>query len=289
MDFKQEEFNISKIEFEIYSKLSGNNLVKLNKSLCNDCSIFFLVPILITGNIDKLNSSSGYFKDICYTATSDSGTDITLLDRRKELINSNQITCQENCEFSEYNYTTHRANCSCKVEESSIWDYMNIDKTKLFENFANFKNIANVNILKCYDNLFNKKGIIKNVGFYVISFIIIFSLISVFIFYLKQKYIIKQNIDKLDNKINANFNMIINGNQKKSNENKINNIIENNNINIFNKRKKRKSKKRKKKNNKKNNNTNFISKENKPKNIIQNNNTVFLGHIHYLKNSLRYI
>ena len=151
MDFKQEEFNISKIEFEIYSKLSGNNLVKLNKSLCNDCSIFFLVPIIITGNIDKLNSSSGYFKDICYTATSDSGTDITLLDRRKELINSNQITCQENCEFSEYNYISHKANCSCKVKESSSlsFDYIHINKTKLFENFANFKNTESL------FNLFN--------------------------------------------------------------------------------------------------------------------------------------
>jgi hypothetical protein len=128
---------------------------------------------------------------------------------------------------------------------------MNIDKTKLFENFANFKNIANVNILKCYHNLFDKIGIITNVGCYVISFIIIFRLISVFIFYLKQKYIIKQKINKLDNGINANFNMIINGNQKKSNENKINNIIEDNNKDIINKRKKIKSKKRKKKNNKK--------------------------------------
>ena len=247
IDFEQDGLNITKVGFDVYYKSSDNKLVKLNKSICENNLIYLSVPIIIAKDIDKVNTSSGYFNDVCYTSTSDSGTDIILKDRQKELVESDKIVCQENCEFSEYNYTTHRANCSCKVEESSIWDYMNIDKTKLFENFANFKNIANVNILKCYDNLFDKIGIITNVGCYVISFIIIFRLISVFIFYFKQKYITKQNIDKLDNKINANFNMIINENQKKSNENKINNIIEDNNKDIINKRKKRKSKKRKKK------------------------------------------
>ena len=177
IDFEQEGLDITKVEFEVYYKTSDNKLVKLNKSICDNSLIYLSVPIIITENLDKLNTSSGYFNDICYASTTDSGTDITLKDRQKELIESKNIVCQENCEFSEYNYTTHRANCSCKVEESSIWDYMNIDKTKLFENFANFKNIANVNILKCYDNLLDKKGIIKNVGFYVISFIIIYHIV----------------------------------------------------------------------------------------------------------------
>ena len=163
IDFIQDGLNITKVEFNIYHKLSGNKLEKLNKSICENNLIYLSVPIVIAEELDKLNTSSGYFNDICYTSTSDCGTDITMKDRQKKLINSNKIVCQENCDFSEYNHTSHRANCSCKVKESSIFDYMNINKTKLFENFANFENISNINILKCYDNLFDIIGIIYNI------------------------------------------------------------------------------------------------------------------------------
>ena len=125
IDFEQEDLNITKVEFDVYYKSSDNKLVKLNKSISENNLIYLSVPIIITENIDKLNTSSGYFNDICYASTSDSGTDITLKDRQKELIESKNIVCQENCEFSDYNYTTHRANCSCKVKESSVLDCMN--------------------------------------------------------------------------------------------------------------------------------------------------------------------
>ena len=132
IDFIQDGFNITKVEFNIYHKLSGNKLEKLNKSIYENNLIYLSVPIIITQNIDKLNISSGYFNDICYTSTSDGGIDITMKDRQKELIDSNKIICQENCDFSEYDYTTHRATCSCKVKESSIFDYMN---TFIFSKF----------------------------------------------------------------------------------------------------------------------------------------------------------
>ena len=38
----------------------------------------------IDDNLDKLNNSNGYYKDICYTSTTESGTDITLKDRKNE-------------------------------------------------------------------------------------------------------------------------------------------------------------------------------------------------------------
>ena len=140
IDFEQEDLDITKVEFDVYYKSPENKLEKLNKSICDNSLIYISVPIVIDEDLDKVNTSSGYFNDICYTSTSDCGTDITMKDRQKELINSNKIICQENCDFSEYNYTSHRANCSCKVKESSFFDYININKTKLFENFANFKN-----------------------------------------------------------------------------------------------------------------------------------------------------
>ena len=82
---------IKKIECDIYSKLSNSNLVKLNLSVCANTKMILSVPIKISESIDKLNISSGYYNDICYTTSSDSGTDITLDDRKKQYMKRNNI------------------------------------------------------------------------------------------------------------------------------------------------------------------------------------------------------
>jgi hypothetical protein len=284
LDFIQDGLNITKVEFDVYYKSSENKLEKLNKYICDNSLIYISVPIVIDEDLDKLNTSSGYFNDICYTSTSNCGTDITRKDRQIELINSNKIVCQENCDFSEYDYTTHRATCSCKVKESSILDYMNINKTKLFENFADFKNIANIDILKCYDNLFDIIGIIYNIGFYVISSILIYHIISFFVFYLRQSDTIIENINNIYKEKKAKLNTIkFTKNKKGSDRNKIDDIIETNNINDKSNKNSQKirAKKRKKKKYKKSNN-NIILEENKVENIIHDN-TIYFSHIYSMK------
>ena len=63
---------------------------------------------------------------------------------------------------------------------------MKIDKKKLLDNFKNIKNIANINILKCFEALFSKIGISKNVGFYIFITFIIFHTIVLILFYNKK-------------------------------------------------------------------------------------------------------
>ena len=180
----QEGMIIPKIEFDLYYKLNGTNLAKLNLSYCSNTKIDISIPIKLPDNIDKYNSSSRYYNDICYVSTSDDGTDITLKDRKEEFMNKNMTVCQDNCFFSGYNYTTNVAKCSCDIKESSsFFDDIKIDKSKLYENFIDIKNIANINILVCYKVLFSKKGIIKNYGNYFLILIIIAHLIIIIIFY----------------------------------------------------------------------------------------------------------
>ena len=76
IDVKQEGMKIPKVEYDVYSKLNGISLVKLNLSYCENTKVDISVPTLLTDSLDKLNSSSEYYNDLCYTATSDSGTDI---------------------------------------------------------------------------------------------------------------------------------------------------------------------------------------------------------------------
>ena len=193
LEIFQEGMKIPKIEYDIYSKLNGENLTKLNLNSCQNIKISLTIPVNNLDSIDKLNKSSGYYNDLCYTATTESGTDIALKDRKNEY--TNITVCQEDCDFVDYNYASKKAKCSCTVKKSSSsYSYMNINKNKLLENFKNIKNIANLSLLKCVKVLFTKTGISKNVGFYIFIFFIIFHIITLFVFYIKE-------LDLLINKI----------------------------------------------------------------------------------------
>ena len=120
MDVVQEGTNAIKVEYDIYCKLSGDNLEKLNLKSCGETKITITIPYDINDHIDKLNASSGYYNDICYTTTSEDGTDISLQDRKSEFVNKDKIVCQEGCIFSEYDYDNHVAKCNCDVKESPL-------------------------------------------------------------------------------------------------------------------------------------------------------------------------
>ena len=203
VDIVQEGLNTFKVEYNVYAKLFGINLIKLNLSVCWNIKVDITIPIDINEDLDKLNTSSGYYNDICYTTTSKDGTDISLNDRKNEFIDSDKIVCQEGCDFSEYDNGNRIAKCSCEVKESpsSIAD-MNINKTKLFNNFKDIKNIINFSFLKCYNKLFNKEGIIYNIGCCLIFIFIIFHIISIFIFSIYNYRIIKRKIKNIASKIN---------------------------------------------------------------------------------------
>ena len=200
IDIAQKGMKISKIDFDIYAKINGSNLVRLNKSKCEDTRVTLSVPITLTESIDKLNSSSGYYNDICYKAKSNSGTDISLSDRKIEFISENKTVCQENCHFSDYNYESEKANCSCKIKDSSSSiDNININKTKLYENFIGTddseendiittiekqKSSSNIKVTSC--NVFEStENLISNTAFFILLFIFsLFIIIFIIFFYI---------------------------------------------------------------------------------------------------------
>ena len=83
MEITQVGMKIPKIEYDVYCKLYGENLIKLKISICNESNIYLYMPANNNGNLDQLNKSSDYYNDICSTATSESKTDITHKDRQK--------------------------------------------------------------------------------------------------------------------------------------------------------------------------------------------------------------
>ena len=264
IDILQEGMVSTKVEYDVYCKLFGTNLTKLNLTACSNSMISISYVVELPENLEKFNHSSGYYNDICYTTTSEDGTDISIKDRKTNFVNNDIIVCQENCDFSKYNFTTFRVECSCKAKgASSSFADMKFNKAKILANFKDIKNFANFNFLVCYKNLFNKNGIVNNIGSYIILSIIFFHIINVFIFYLKQfrsikkiiNYIalgIKQdklfakNINEKNKKEDKSKNLFLNNNKNKTLNinNNLNNMITSNN------KKKRKTKKKKHKENK---------------------------------------
>ena len=218
LEIFQEGFKIPKIEYDIYSKLNGENLTKLNLDCCKNNEISLIIPVNTNYTLDKLNSSSDYYNNLCYPATTEAGTDIILKDRRNEF--PSKAVCQDDCYLEIYNYDSKKAKCTCKAKESSSsFADMKIDKKKLLDNFKNIKNIANFNILKCIEVLFSKSGISKNAGFFIFIDIMIFHITVLFLFY-------KKKINSLINKINKISFFLINKIRMKKNDKNENKEIE---------------------------------------------------------------
>jgi len=64
---KMKSFNV---EYDVFCKLFGTNLMKLNLIACSNDKILIYIPFIMNGNIDKYNTNSGYYNDICYTTIS---------------------------------------------------------------------------------------------------------------------------------------------------------------------------------------------------------------------------
>ena len=216
IDVVQEGFKIPKVEISVFAKIDDIKSIKLNLSLCQNSKMDISIPVVLNEDIDKLNTSSGYYNDPCYTSTTEAGTDIILKDRKQEFIDGNKTVCQEDCDFTGYDYSIQKAKCSCKVKESSdSFADMNIDRNGFFADFSfNFKSIANINLLVCYKVLFTIKGIFKNIGSVMIICITIFHFFCIVNFYQKQFIKIDKDINDIVFGIN-NWKLVINENKEK--------------------------------------------------------------------------
>ena len=136
-EIEQEGLKVKKIEYDIYYRTSNFCLKKLDVTVCGNTKLTLTVPVKISGSLDKYNISSGYYSDICYTTTSDSGTDIIIKDRQNDFKLGKKVVCQEDCDFTSYNYSTSEASCSCYAKKSSSsYNDMKIKLDNIYKRFT---------------------------------------------------------------------------------------------------------------------------------------------------------
>jgi hypothetical protein len=122
-----------------------------------------------------------FYKGLCRKFTSKEGTDVTVGDRIEIYLTLNNL-CENGCQIINLidrgENENPRSICQCDYK-----NFLNINENN--DTFINEKiegkNVSNINVLKCHFLLFNKNGIIKNIGFFALCPIIIFNFFLIFI------------------------------------------------------------------------------------------------------------
>ena len=210
IDYKMEGLLIPVIGYEVYHP---ENKSLLNLSYCNETTIKLNIPVSIDEDeVDKYDPNSGYYNDDCYAYTTENGTDIILNDRKNEYVDNNLSLCENDCTFNGYDSDTKKAKCECytKVEINYISDIIS-DENILSNNFNLSENSkTNLGAMKCVSLLFSKNGLIKNIGSYIIFFVLVLFAAAIFFFYKCGHQLIEDNIREiLDLKLNKKTNIDI--------------------------------------------------------------------------------
>ena len=180
------------IQYEVYHP---KNKSKLDLSLCDNSKIEINVPVSIDENkLFKYEPKSDYYNDRCFTFTSENGIDIPLLNRRKEFKNNNMSLCEGHCEYLGYNDETKNSICECGVKKEISILNIKLDYEGLYKKFDGLTS-SNIDIIKCYHLIFRKKNLLYNIGFYILLIIILFFIISIFIFIFKGYKLLKKKIN----------------------------------------------------------------------------------------------
>ena len=183
------------IEYEIF-RSQIKQKIDLNYCIKAGANIRIYIPLNINESIlFKYDPNNSYYNDICYTYTTENGTDISLFNRKNEY-NYNMHLCTINCKYFGYDLDKKQVICQCKPRNNiSLFSVEN--KDDLIEYIINIKSKTNLNVLKCSKVLFSKDGLIKNIGSYIILLIIILYIVLSIYFYMKGYILLYAQIDEL--------------------------------------------------------------------------------------------
>ena len=257
-------YKIPKVEYELYYPFYNNSFTLLDlSSSCSGINVNISLRVKINETLDKYNPKSDYYNNICIEASLN-GVDISLNQRKKEFMMNNMFICAENCDLIDYNQTNEKVKCSCEIKTSSPSLYLIcFNNTYYYMNFKSITNIANINFLKCYKEVFSKKNLKKNYGFFIMLSIILIHIITLFIFVFKSFFTLKDDISYI-------FNALKSTEQKKLQ-------IENNVQNPIMTDKKKHKKHHKKKNNLEINNNNKEQIKLEKRNSKKKNRNIVIG------------
>jgi len=171
----------NKVQYVVYDEnnneldlsVCNDEKIKINYAIKNDTTLDTVkLKSFSDKGIDILNSSDPFFNDICYSYSTDEGSDMVLKDRVSDVYQNFSI-CDSGCEYESINADQMTVACSCSVSN-------NIDSDESEDSNVNFKSIlfnlfedSTFGVVKCYKLVFNFSNKKNNIGFWLFTIIII--------------------------------------------------------------------------------------------------------------------
>jgi len=114
--------------------------------------------------------------------------------------------CEEDCTLEDYDSTNKRVKCSCLVKINfPLFEEIKFDKKKLYQNFKDINNIANIKFLKCYKNVFVLNSLKNNYGFFIYIIIYLLFFVCLLLFSCKYYFKLQKEIDEIIEAKNEEF------------------------------------------------------------------------------------
>ena len=211
LDLKTDDNSKTFVYYEIYNP---DTLKRINiQEDCKDILIDIYTPVILDDETLFLYSNLSlygynlfdekgpFYNNICTIYTTQKGSDILLIDRKKDIFNTsgNLALCQQNCELVLYDQLSSKAKCICEVQSNDI----NINLIKNIKNIKfNKKEIkgsffealshSNFRVMKCYKIPIDLKHFFRNTGRAIITFILIALIILIILYSLNGRRIIRR-------------------------------------------------------------------------------------------------
>ena len=190
----------------------------LKEQMKNDENIKSLEELAEQG-INIFNPNDDFYTDLCFHFKSPiNGKDIPLKDRLK-LFFPNITLCDQGCFTKGVNLTTFKSICQCALNDLINNDFLgnNVFLQQSLGEFTDILTKTNIEVLKCYKDVFNKNIYKNNTGFIIVIVLITVKLVMIFIYYYKSRFIIKKYVMGLTDKF-----IIFLSTQKKNNNSIVN-------------------------------------------------------------------
>ena len=185
-----EGINIPILEYVLFTQ---NGSINLDLSVCNNVSVKYKIPVSIEEEeLYKHDPNDDYYNDECNKQSSED-VDMTLYERKNNFNNKNYSLCESNCKFIDYNKTTSKAICDCKIKNDM--SYSNDNTANLLSKIDNEKSSSNLAVTQCIKEFVKPENIKSNGGFYSMLIILIIFIIVFIIFCLRGKSMIENKID----------------------------------------------------------------------------------------------
>ena len=171
----------------IFNDLCLNDSVIIQEKLEDKIDNLDSFLYLINQNIEILNQNSDFYTDLCTHFKSPfDGKDIPLKERFK-LFFPNVSLCDKGCSIKGINTTTNTSICECKLNDLINNEFLgeNIFFQSTMAELKTFFQETNIEVLRCYKDLFHLEFYTSNYGSFVILGLLLIQIILTVIYYKK--------------------------------------------------------------------------------------------------------